>query len=50
VAAASARIGDARSSWDEGVISRVNRRAAALGAAPGMSVQAFVALVRRGGN
>src|SRR5437868_6941190 len=36
VAAASARIGDARSSRQDGVLSRVNARAAALGLAPGM--------------
>ncbi len=35
VAAASARIGEARSSYETGVISAVNRRASALGAAPG---------------
>jgi hypothetical protein len=35
VAAASARIGDARSTLCDGVISRVNRRAAALGARVG---------------
>ena len=46
VAAASARIGDARSTWDEGILSRVNACAAALGARLGMSARAFVAIVR----
>ena len=36
VAAASARIGEARSSFEDGVISRVNAAAARLGAAAGM--------------
>ncbi|HVL72294.1 MAG TPA: hypothetical protein VM434_10475 [Beijerinckiaceae bacterium] len=36
VAAASARIGEARSTFEDGVISRVNATAARLGAAPGM--------------
>jgi len=35
VAAASARIGNARSSYDDGIISAVNRAAAALGAEVG---------------
>lgn len=35
VAAASARIGDARSTWADGVVSACNTRAAALGAKPG---------------
>jgi hypothetical protein len=43
----SARIGDARSQWATGVVSRVNRIAAAAGAAPGMSVQSFTALFAR---
>jgi len=37
VAAASARIGDARSSYEDGVLSRVNGSAAALGLKPGMT-------------
>ena len=45
VAAASARIGDARSSYDDGVISHVNETAAALSAAPGMTTVAFVDLI-----
>lgn len=35
VAAASARIGEARSTYEDGVISAVNERARALGASPG---------------
>ena len=45
VATASARIGDARSGYDDGVISHVNATAAALGATPGMACIAFVDLV-----
>ncbi len=45
VTAASARIGDAKSSYEDGVISHVNETAAALGAAPGMTTIAFVDLV-----
>ncbi len=47
VAAASARIGDARSTYEDGVLSRVNSRAAALGLAPGMTAREFVAVTRR---
>jgi hypothetical protein len=43
VSAASARIGDARSTYEDGVISRVNARAAALGLRPGVSAREFVA-------
>jgi hypothetical protein len=43
VAAASARIGDGRSSWESGVVSHVNAIAASAGLAPGMSVQEAVA-------
>jgi len=46
VAAASARIGDARSTYNDGIVSRVNTCAAALGVAPGISAREFVALVR----
>ena len=46
VAAASARIGDARSTYEDGILSRVNARAAALGIAPGNSAREFVAIVR----
>lgn len=47
VAAASARIGDARSTYEDGILSRINSRAAALGAAPGISAREFVTIVRR---
>jgi len=39
VSAASARIGEARSSFEDGVVSRVNATAAALGAAEGMPLK-----------
>jgi hypothetical protein len=41
VAAASARIGDARSAWETGVISAANATAARLGAAEGMALRVF---------
>lgn len=41
VSAMSVRIGDARSAWDSGVLSRVNQTARFLGAREGMSAQAF---------
>jgi hypothetical protein len=47
VAAASARIGDARSTYEDGILSRVNPCAAALGIAPGMAARDFVAAARR---
>ena len=47
VSAASARIGDARSTYEDGVLSRVNERAAALGLWPGMTARDAVALLRR---
>ena len=47
VSADSARIGDARSTYEDGVISRVNARAAALGLRPGISAREFVAGLRR---
>jgi hypothetical protein len=47
VAAASARIGDARSTYEDGILSRVNSRAAALGIAPGLSAREFVTIIRR---
>ena len=47
IAAASARIGDARSSYEDGVLSRVNRKAAALGLTPGMTAREAVAILRR---
>ena len=50
VAAATARIGDGRSSWETGVISAVNARAAAAGGRVGMAVQDIVRhLLRPGG-
>ena len=45
VAAASARIGEARSTWERGVLSAVNEPAAAAGATPGMTVPDFVAAI-----
>ena len=47
VAASSARIGDARSTYEGGILSRVNSRAAALGLAAGMTAREFVAITRR---
>jgi hypothetical protein len=47
VSAASARIGDARSTYEDGVISRINGRAAALGLREGISARDFVAGLRR---
>jgi hypothetical protein len=47
VTAASARIGDARSTYEDGILSRVNRRAAAFGVVPGLSARDFVAILRR---
>jgi hypothetical protein len=47
VAAASARIGDARSTYEDGILSRVNAGAAAFGLAPGMTAREFVAVTRR---
>jgi hypothetical protein len=47
VAAASARIGDARSTYEDGVLTRVNPCAAAFGVAPGISAREFVAIIRR---
>ncbi|MBV9015001.1 MAG: hypothetical protein JO058_05035 [Alphaproteobacteria bacterium] len=47
VSAASARIGDARSTYEDGIISRVNARAAAFGLREGISARAFVAGLRR---
>lgn len=45
VAADSARIGDARSIWETGIVSHVNRLAASLGAKPGAGVPDYVACV-----
>ena len=47
VAASSARIGDARSTYEDGILSRVNQRGAALGIGPGMTAREFVQIVRR---
>jgi hypothetical protein len=47
VSAASARIGDARSTYEDGIISRVNARAAALGLRESISAREFVAVLRR---
>jgi uncharacterized protein YunC (DUF1805 family) len=47
VSAASARIGDARSTYEDGIMTRVNARAAALGLAPGMTARDAVALLCR---
>jgi len=47
VTAASARIGNARSTYEDGILSRVNSRAAGLGIAPGVSGREFVAITRR---
>ena len=46
VAATSARIGDARSTYEDGIVSRVNTRAAALGLREGLSARDFVARLR----
>jgi len=46
VSAASARIGDARSTYEDGIVSRVNARAAALGLRVGISARDFVAQLR----
>ena len=47
VSAASARIGDARSTYEDGIISRVNGRAASFGLREGTSAREFVAGLRR---
>jgi len=39
----SARIGDARSTWDDGVISHANAAAIALGARPGLALREWLA-------
>ncbi|OQX10360.1 MAG: hypothetical protein BWK76_20830 [Desulfobulbaceae bacterium A2] len=44
VDAMTARIGDARSTWESGIVSRVNRTAARAGARPGMTARDFTAL------
>jgi hypothetical protein len=47
VSAGSARIGDARSTYEDGIISRANARAASLGLREGISAREFVAALRR---
>lgn len=47
VSASSARIGDARSTYEDGIVSRVNARAAAFGLRDGMSAREFIADLRR---
>src|SRR5579864_5546552 len=47
VSAESARIGDARSGYNDGILSRVNARAATLGLKPGMTAREAVTLLRR---
>jgi len=47
VSAMSARIGDARSTYEDGIVSRVNTRATALGLREGMTARDFVAGLRR---
>lgn len=47
VSAASARIGDARSTYEDGIISRVNARAASFGFHEGITAREFVAGLRR---
>jgi hypothetical protein len=41
----SARIGDARSAWETGILSAINEAARRLGGAPGMNVQDFAARI-----
>jgi hypothetical protein len=48
VDAFTARIGSARSTWETGVISHVNRGAAALGGRPGMACQELIMLIYAG--
>jgi hypothetical protein len=48
VSAASARIGDARSTYEDGIVSRINARAAALGLREGISAREFVGRLRQG--
>lgn len=45
VAHTSARIGDAEDAWANGILSALNRTAAAIGLKPGMSLQEAVALL-----
>ncbi|MVW70325.1 hypothetical protein [Bordetella sp. 15P40C-2] len=50
VSADSARIGDSRSCYDEGIISRANAPARELGARPGDSLKSFYASLQLGGH
>jgi hypothetical protein len=50
VDAFSARIGDARSTYEDGVVSAVNQTARDLGAAPGIGAREFAALVHGAGG
>lgn len=43
----TARIGDARSSWETGVLSHVNRSAERVGAKPGMRLRELVEMIAR---
>ena len=47
VSAASARIGDGRSTYEDGIISRINACAAQAGARIGMTSREFASLVRK---
>ena len=47
VSAASARIGDARSTYEDGIVSLINKRAEALGLREGISSSEFVTALRR---
>ena len=47
VQAASARIGDGRRTYEDGVLSYVNKTAAGYGAKPGMTARDFVARLRK---
>src|ERR1700724_2659137 len=47
VSTATARIGDARSTYEDGILSHVNARAMTFGLAPGMPAREAVAILRR---
>lgn len=47
IAVESARIGDARSTYEDGIVSRINARARALGLRDGISAREFVEGLRR---
>jgi len=46
VAAESARIGDARSIYEDGILSKVNLTAANMGAEVGFSTKGFVSAIK----